>query len=193
MGFITDFGQNILQSTIHIETPTTTPGQKLTPDMKERDLWWAFLAGRPESEWNPPKKPKKQKNVREPRYDSHGDNYGGGMRSFRSEYEVQYDNTTPDLSYVMDAGTGEMPITPHPSQSLPTPSGTPAPTESALPADNNGASSGVSSSTSDTANVVQPEPTPRLLRQFDHVSTCYTCLCVLQLMFLIHSGTRCIS
>ena len=28
------------------------------PDKKERDLWWVFLAGRPESEWNPPKKPK---------------------------------------------------------------------------------------------------------------------------------------
>ena len=31
------------------------------PDKKERDLWWAFLAGRPESEWNPPKKPKQPK------------------------------------------------------------------------------------------------------------------------------------
>ncbi len=31
------------------------------PDRKERDLWWAFFAGRPESEWNPPKKPKQPK------------------------------------------------------------------------------------------------------------------------------------
>jgi hypothetical protein len=28
------------------------------PDKKDRDLWWAFLSGRPEEEWNPPKKPK---------------------------------------------------------------------------------------------------------------------------------------
>lgn len=28
------------------------------PDKKDRDLWWAFLSGRPEREWNPPKKPK---------------------------------------------------------------------------------------------------------------------------------------
>lgn len=31
------------------------------PDKKERDLWWAFLSGRPEREWNPPKKPKVHK------------------------------------------------------------------------------------------------------------------------------------
>ena len=30
------------------------------PDKKERDMWWAFLAGRPESDWNPPKKSKIQ-------------------------------------------------------------------------------------------------------------------------------------
>ncbi len=31
------------------------------PDKKDRDLWWAFLSGKPEREWNPPKKPKVHK------------------------------------------------------------------------------------------------------------------------------------
>lgn len=30
------------------------------PDMKARDSWWAFINGRPEIEWNPPRKTKKQ-------------------------------------------------------------------------------------------------------------------------------------
>ncbi|KIP10679.1 hypothetical protein PHLGIDRAFT_100801 [Phlebiopsis gigantea 11061_1 CR5-6] len=160
--------KNILQPTIHTDTPSTTPGGKLTPDMKERDHWWAFLTGRPESEWNPPKKPKKQKNLREPRYDSFGDSYGGGMRSFRTQYEVQYNDATPDLSYSVGTATDEMSVAPRPGQSLPTPSSTPAPSERTLLTDQNGASNGASSSTNDPAKIVQPEPTPRLLKQFDH-------------------------
>ena len=35
--------------------------RKIMPDKKERDLWWAFLSGRPEREWNPPKKSKNYK------------------------------------------------------------------------------------------------------------------------------------
>ena len=51
--------QNSVQPTIHIHIPDSSV--KMMPDKKERDLWWAFLAGRPESEWNPPKKPKQPK------------------------------------------------------------------------------------------------------------------------------------
>lgn len=51
--------QNSVQPTIHVHIPDSSA--KLIPDKKERDLWWAFLAGRPESEWNPPKKPKQPK------------------------------------------------------------------------------------------------------------------------------------
>ncbi|KAL0949329.1 hypothetical protein HGRIS_009403 [Hohenbuehelia grisea] len=32
--------------------------KKPMPQKKERDLWWAFLLGKPESEWDPPKRPK---------------------------------------------------------------------------------------------------------------------------------------
>ena len=31
------------------------------PDKQDRDLWWIFLSGKPEAEWNPPKKPRTQK------------------------------------------------------------------------------------------------------------------------------------
>lgn len=42
------------------------------PDKQERSAWWEFLAGKPESVWNPPKKPKALKQKK----------YGWGMRAF---------------------------------------------------------------------------------------------------------------
>ncbi len=49
------------------------------PGKKEREFWWAFLSGKPESEWNPPKKPKQNKKRK-------------GMRAFAddSDTEVTY-------------------------------------------------------------------------------------------------------
>lgn len=129
--------------------------------MKERDAWWAYLTGRPESEWNPAKKSKRMKSSRDARYDS----YGAGMRAFRSEYEVQYDSPAAELSYTAEEGEILDPTT-----SLPTPFGTPVPPENAHTKDQNGTSNDASSSTNDTAKPVQPEPTPSLLRHLDHVS-----------------------
>ncbi|TFK92826.1 hypothetical protein K466DRAFT_538980 [Polyporus arcularius HHB13444] len=57
-----NFRKNSTQPTIHIHMPNSS--SKMMPDRKERDLWWAFFAGRPESEWNPPKKPKQPKPTR---------------------------------------------------------------------------------------------------------------------------------
>ncbi|PIL36928.1 hypothetical protein GSI_00618 [Ganoderma sinense ZZ0214-1] len=54
-----NFRKNSVQPTIHVHIPNSSA--KLMPDRKERELWWAFLAGRPESEWNPPKKTKQPK------------------------------------------------------------------------------------------------------------------------------------
>ena len=34
------------------------------PDRKERDQWWAFVSGKSEMEWNPPKKPPKQRRIK---------------------------------------------------------------------------------------------------------------------------------
>ncbi|RPD66756.1 hypothetical protein L226DRAFT_452149 [Lentinus tigrinus ALCF2SS1-7] len=57
-----NFRKNSTQPTIHVHIPDYS--SKVMPDKKERDLWWAFLAGRPESEWNPPKKLKQPKPTR---------------------------------------------------------------------------------------------------------------------------------
>lgn len=50
--------QNLKESALHDQV---IQPQVLMPDKRERDLWWAFLAGQPESEWNPPKQPPKSK------------------------------------------------------------------------------------------------------------------------------------
>lgn len=138
--------------------------------MKARDAWWAFLTGRPESEWNPPKKPKKQKIKQDPRYDS----YGQGMRSYTAEYEVQYAESATELSYMAEEGEGKNLDAVDPSHTLPTPFGTPAPPDTpdrTITGFPDGTSNDASSSTSGIAKFTQPEPTPSLLRNMDHVST----------------------
>lgn len=54
--------------------------RKVMPDKKERDLWWKFLAGLPESDWNPPKKPSKKKS-----------RFSGHTGAFCNEAEVARD------------------------------------------------------------------------------------------------------
>jgi hypothetical protein len=39
-------------------------GMKQLPDKRDRDKWWQFLKGAPESVWNPPKRPKVDKERR---------------------------------------------------------------------------------------------------------------------------------
>jgi Survival motor neuron (SMN) interacting protein 1 (SIP1) len=57
---------------------------KVIPDKKDRESWWAFLAGKPEAEWNRPKKTKAAKNK---------DRFRGGMRSFSEEQDDPSDRT----------------------------------------------------------------------------------------------------
>lgn len=161
--------QNSTQPTTHIAAPP--PGRKLIPDMRNRDAWWAFLTGRPATEWDAPKKPKGQRGFRT--FPAPAHTYGRGMRAFAdvSEYEVvalQYDEEAPRAgpgvedahTHMSDEREVEQAITINPAESLPTPSSTPAPDN---PADR--APTASSSSTSGT----QPEPTPSLLRGIDHV------------------------
>ncbi|KAG1752609.1 uncharacterized protein EDB91DRAFT_1293459 [Suillus paluster] len=77
-----NFRKNIAQPTIHVHIDLHGP-RKVMPDKKERDLWWTFLAGLPESDWNPPKKPKKSSSKKS-RYSSH-------TRAFCDESEVEHD------------------------------------------------------------------------------------------------------
>jgi hypothetical protein len=71
---------NIAQPTIHVHIDPHG-SRKVMPDKKERDLWWTFLAGSPESDWNPPKKPKKM---------SKKNRSSGHMLAFCDELEVEY-------------------------------------------------------------------------------------------------------
>lgn len=74
--FLTHFRnlrKNIAQPTIHVHIDPHG-SRKVMPDKKERDLWWTFLAGSPESDWNPPKKTKKM-----------------SKKSRSSKFEVEYD------------------------------------------------------------------------------------------------------
>jgi hypothetical protein len=66
------------------------------PDKRERDLWWAFIAGRPESDWNPPKKPRQASK-------SKGKNKFGKMRGFAEDQDDQDDHATD--SYALSQET----------------------------------------------------------------------------------------
>ncbi|KAI0332409.1 hypothetical protein GY45DRAFT_1433094 [Cubamyces sp. BRFM 1775] len=165
-----NFRKNSVQPTIHVRIPDAS--SKIMPDKKERDLWWAFLAGRPESEWNPPKKPKQPKTSR---WQQRNAKKGMGAIAFADDLHenasLSYD--APDCGSV-EAGPSstnfEVPVdaaTNDATESLPTPSGTPAPPE--VPAD--------ISMTSELDAVTAPsvplvciprEPTPMLMQYIDH-------------------------
>lgn len=134
--------------------PSRSTSQKIIPDRKERDAWWAFISGQPEPEWNPPKKPKAL-SARQQRQQR----YGRGLRSFSEEWTPA--DSAQDMSYEETVPTSVS----DPSGSLPTPSGTPAPTDREV--------FDSSESTDLSAIIQQREPTPSLLRDIDHVSDPY--------------------
>lgn len=87
------------QPTIDVQAPLPS---NTIPGMRNRAGWWAFIAGAPELEWNPPKKPRAKRDNR----------FGRGMRGFSDEEDLQ-----GELEDV-EAGA-----------SLPTPHGTPSPSD----------------------------------------------------------------
>lgn len=46
-------GQNLTQATIHVNHDRSGSRRKVIPEKKDRDAWWKFLAGYPESTWSP--------------------------------------------------------------------------------------------------------------------------------------------
>ena len=86
------------QPTINVQTPLPS---NAIPEMRNRAGWWAFIAGAPEQEWNPPKKPKAEKDRKK---------FGRGMRGFADQ---------EDLEGGLEDAEAEA--------SLPTPHGTPSP------------------------------------------------------------------
>ena len=86
------------QPTINVQAP---PLPNTIPEMRNRAGWWAFIAGAPEPEWNPPKKPKADKDKKK---------FGKGMRGFADQEDWPDD---------LEGAEAEA--------SLPTPHGTPSP------------------------------------------------------------------
>ena len=87
------------QPTIVVQVPLPS---NTIPEMRNRAGWWAFIAGAPELEWNPPKKPKAGKDKKK---------FGKGMRGFVDE---DFDGGFEDMEA---------------EAFLPTPHGTPSPSD----------------------------------------------------------------
>lgn len=131
------------------------------PETKERDLWWAFLAGKPETEWNPPRKPKQTTGK--------GGRFRQGMRAFAHEdglyEESTFAGSSQEVWRVKDEGEVELALRVDPIESLPTPSSTPAPPDLSL-GDEPHTLPAVDAVITPTKPKV---PTPTLLRLIDQV------------------------
>ncbi|CCM05565.1 uncharacterized protein FIBRA_07792 [Fibroporia radiculosa] len=168
-----NFRQNSLQSTTHAHAPALSSSRKVIPDKKERDLWWAFLRGRPSSEWDPPKQVKPPKQNRYSR--GRDDRFGGGMRGFSVDYysaeslygsqeQMPVLSTSPGLwspSTKPPAGSGSL-----------SDSSTAMPIFSEIPVQpdtrEEASVAVLRSEDSDPQPDAPPEPTPSLLQHIDH-------------------------
>ncbi|KAF8076590.1 hypothetical protein FPV67DRAFT_423301 [Lyophyllum atratum] len=147
-----NFRDNINQPTIDVPFTPRTGHQRLMPDKKERDLWWGFLAGKPESEWNPFKLPKPTAAQRRFSGLAHPHVHAPETPSERKRQESWQTN---------DEGEVELVLQVDPSESLPTPTGSPTPTDLGEPGPSMAASS-------PHTIVYKPrEPVPSLLRHID--------------------------
>jgi hypothetical protein len=173
--------QNIVQPTIFVDlTPEGSTQRRVMPDKKERDYWWAFLAGRPEAEWNQPKtqkRPKKNAQDRQLR--------SSRMRAFPDDDDDEQ-NASPMVTgvvasqmpqetwHINDEGEVELALRIDPTESLPTPSGSPAPSSCAEVAGQQMAM--------ETNDIDIPrEPTPALLKLIDSA----------RIIFVLWLVTRC--
>ncbi|KAJ3518077.1 hypothetical protein NLJ89_g95 [Agrocybe chaxingu] len=111
-----NFRKNFSQPTIHVG-PANEPTRRLMPDKKDRDLWWEFLSGKPESQWAPPKV-SKAKSKRQP---------PPGMRAWADEPEQNHAATSHIPWHSNDEGEVEQVLKLDPAESLPSPVGTPVP------------------------------------------------------------------
>ncbi|EIW61494.1 uncharacterized protein TRAVEDRAFT_69837 [Trametes versicolor FP-101664 SS1] len=160
-----NFRKNSTQPTVRVHIPN--PISSILPSMKERDMWWAFLAGRPESEWNPPKKPKQPKVSRWQKR-AQGARFADDVQENASlSYDAHQGGSSEagpsNMSFEMETG----PSTPGAgARSLPTPSGTPAPPD--LPADSLLLDVEASLEQRAPLKIIAREPTPSLLQHIDH-------------------------
>jgi Survival motor neuron (SMN) interacting protein 1 (SIP1) len=172
--------QNVNQPTIHIHLTPETERRMLMPEKKERDLWWAFLAGKPESDWNPPKMPKQT-----PKFSKHR----RGMRGFADD-AGSYEPPQQE-SFQNDEGEVEKVLRVDPMESLPTPTCSPEPPETSTSMEDQlvGPSSMVSYvSPQRTTGLMPREPMPSLLKHIDQVEAPTAHLRVIFIYLLLENG-----
>ncbi|KAJ7682598.1 hypothetical protein DFH06DRAFT_298920 [Mycena polygramma] len=114
-----NFRKNLAQPAIHVTQPARGDNRKLLPDLKERDLWWAFLSGRPAEEWDLPKKAKQNRNS--PKFQR-------GMRAFADD-DSRMDGPSAGSSRVDATEMPPMNYDREAPPQPPAPSIPPAPTE----------------------------------------------------------------
>jgi hypothetical protein len=161
------------------------------PDKGDRDLWWEFFAGEPESVWNRARPSrKKNKAKRQERHDTFGQ---GKMRAWDDEagevddlgeQDIRQSNrsvtvnaslgpTEPEPSTIAtDEGEVENALKIEPQDSLPTPTGTPVPSDGMEPAITAGSLSLVTEKHTEEGSPAHTTrvPTPQLLKLIDEVS-----------------------
>lgn len=146
------------------------------PDKKERDLWWGYLAGKPESDWNPPKQPKQSQSFQQHRRS------GITLAGFADENDASYERRRQESWQTNDEGEVELVLRVDPSESLPTPTGSPTPPEC-----------GELNPSSGTLNTPDPitfkprEPLPSVLRYVDQVS-CFIIVIILHSLDILANG-----
>jgi hypothetical protein len=131
------------------------------PEKKERDLWWAYLAGKPESDWNPPKMPKQSPKPK-------ASKRRRGMRGFADDagsYECPQQE-----SWQNDEGEVEKVLRVDPVESLPTPTCSPEPPEASTSRADQLVGPSSTMLHVQRPTVLKPrEPMPSLLKHIDQV------------------------
>ncbi|EAU84635.2 hypothetical protein CC1G_00154 [Coprinopsis cinerea okayama7 len=173
--------KNFNQPTIFVG-PAHEAHRKYMPDKKERDMWWAYLEGKPESEWNIPKsqsKRQQKQKQRQAQYQSQSqqqsadslDVGGGSNQTLRAWADEPEEDVAPTIIYETslldgnDEGEVEQALSIDPAEGLPTPTGTPGPPDSPLPSMS---SAGPSSDKKGKSPVMKPrEPSPVILKLID--------------------------
>ncbi|RDB22542.1 hypothetical protein Hypma_009989 [Hypsizygus marmoreus] len=151
-----NFRRNVNQPTIGVPFIPQNGHRRLIPDKKERDSWWAYLAGKPESDWNPSKHSKKSLTPTQRRLS------GQAMRGFADENDAASERRRQESWQTNDEGEVEQVLRVDPSESLPTPTGSPAPPESG-----EAGPSSVTLVAQEIMALKPREPLPSLLRHID--------------------------
>lgn len=118
--------QNFNQTTTSIG-PILPVQSRLMPEKKDRDLWWAFLSGRPEDEWTPIKKGKGKQKRLVLQQSTSGTSQARSAMDGAPPTTDGGGNAADNGSWNNDEGEVEEFLRLNPAETLPSPVGTPVP------------------------------------------------------------------